>query len=84
MIQRRIELLHNSFEDEWEPLEILAHLTEELGELAKAVNPKKKDDNIGEEMADMIISICSIANIFNIDLDDEIKKGLRKKEARGY
>ena len=59
-------------------------LGEELGELFKAVRKtmKLKTDvnaNIGsidEEIADMLIYLCSIANRFDID----IEKAFRKKE----
>jgi NTP pyrophosphatase (non-canonical NTP hydrolase) len=59
-------------------------LGEEMGELFKAVRKtmKLKTDvnaNIGsvdEEIADMMIFLCSIANRFNID----IEQAFRKKE----
>lgn len=59
-------------------------LGEEMGELFKAVRKtmKLKTDvnaNIGsvdEEIADMMIYLCSIANRFNID----IEQAFRKKE----
>lgn len=62
-------------------------LGEELGELNKAirkrqknltVDPESRVGEIDEELADMLIVMCSIANRYGIDLDE----ALRKKEAR--
>jgi NTP pyrophosphatase (non-canonical NTP hydrolase) len=57
-------------------------LGEEMGELFKAVRKtmKLKTDvnaNIGsidEELADIMIYVCSIANRFDIDLEDAFRK----------
>ena len=48
-------------------------IVEEIGELAKAV---RKNDRkaIGEEMADVFAWLVSLANLFNIDLEEEVKK----------
>jgi len=61
-------------------------LGEELGELNKAarkelkllkIDGKSKTTKIGEELADIVIIICTIANRLNIDLE----KAFREKEA---
>lgn len=71
----------------WQPHEILARLMEETGELAREVNhlygpkPKKSDENIrelGEEMADIIFTLCCLANSKGIDLDQSFKEVLDK------
>ncbi len=57
---------------------------EEVGELFKAIRKREKhqiDKNsqvgsIEEELADIFIFICAIANLYNIDLE----KALREKE----
>jgi NTP pyrophosphatase (non-canonical NTP hydrolase) len=59
-------------------------LGEELGELFRAVrkqegikiDPNSEYGKIGEELVDMIIYICAIANRFNINLE----KAFREKE----
>lgn len=56
-------------------------LGEEVGELFKAIRKAEKmrvDTNsdthhIGEEMADIIIYLCSIANRYNIDLESSFR-----------
>lgn len=71
----------------WKPHEILARLTEETGELAREINhiygPKKKKSSedtkeLGEEMGDIIFTVCCLANSKNIDLDEVWKKVMDK------
>jgi NTP pyrophosphatase (non-canonical NTP hydrolase) len=77
--------------DEWvrqykigyfKPLEILARLTEEVGELAREINhrfgPKKKKateetKEIGDEIGDIIFTLTCLANSLHIDLDKSFK-----------
>ncbi len=48
-------------------------MVEEVGELAEAV--RKGDRNsIGEEMADVFAWLVSLANLLEIDLEEEVKK----------
>jgi len=61
-------------------------LGEEVGELFKAirkqqnltVDPRSRIGNVEEELADVLIYLCAIANRLDIDLED----AFRKKEAR--
>ncbi len=71
----------------FKPLEILARLTEEVGELARELNhrfgPKKKKSSeetqeIGDEMADIIFTLACLANSLNIDLDEHFKRVMDK------
>ncbi|MFD1030855.1 nucleotide pyrophosphohydrolase [Metaplanococcus flavidus] len=59
------------------PLEMIARLTEELGELAREVNhvygPKKKksteaDASISEELGDLLFVLITMANSLDVDL----------------
>jgi len=63
----------------WQPLEIMARLTEETGELAREVNhrfgPKKKKSaedtrEMGDEMADIIMTLVCLANSQGISIDE--------------
>jgi NTP pyrophosphatase (non-canonical NTP hydrolase) len=48
-------------------------LVEEIGELAEAI--RKNDLNsIGEEMADVFAWLVSLANLYGVDLETEVKK----------
>ena len=64
------------------PLEILARLAEECGEVAREVNhrfgskPKKATEEtreLGEEIADVIFTLCCLANAQGINLDESRK-----------
>ena len=69
------------------PLLMLARLTEELGELSRAVSheftikkpkPGEKPGNIGDEIGDLLFVLVCLANSLQIDLD-ETWKGLLEK-----
>ena len=71
----------------FKPLEILARLTEETGELARELNhrygPKTKKETedaaeLEEEAADIIFTLCCLANSLNLDLDRGFKNVMRK------
>lgn len=71
----------------FKPLEILARLFEEVGELAREINhrfgPKKKKDTeelkeVGDEMADIIFTIICLANSLHINLDKSFDKMMEK------
>ncbi len=71
----------------WQPHEILARLIEETGELAREINhlygPKKKKSEedikeLGEEIADIIFTLCCLANSKQIDLDESFKEVMDK------
>ena len=82
--------------DEWvkqykigyfKPLEILARLMEEVGELAREINhtfgPKKKkatenEKEIGDEIGDIIFTLTCLANSLKIDLDKSFKGVMSK------
>jgi NTP pyrophosphatase (non-canonical NTP hydrolase) len=75
----------------FKPLEILAQITEEVGELARELNhtygPKKKKQSeqkneIGEEMADIIFAIICLANSLDIDLDNKFEAIVDKRYSR--
>ncbi len=55
---------------------------EELSEAYEAYYKKK--DNLGEEMADVIIYLLGIAEILWIDLEDELIKKVEKNKNRKY
>jgi NTP pyrophosphatase (non-canonical NTP hydrolase) len=71
----------------WQPHAILARLAEEVGELAREINhlfgpkPKKSSENLqdlGEEMADIIFTLCCLANSQKVDLDQAFAKVMDK------
>lgn len=75
----------------WQPHEILARLTEETGELAREINhrwgPKRKKasedpQELDEELADIIFTLCCLANSQGIDLDAAFRKVMDKARSR--
>ena len=62
----------------FKPLEIMARLTEETGELAREINhrfgPKKKKDTedkkeMEDEIADIIFTLICLSNSLDLDMD---------------
>jgi NTP pyrophosphatase (non-canonical NTP hydrolase) len=75
----------------FKPLEILARLTEEVGEVARELNhmygPKKKkaseaSAHLDEELADVIYTVVCLANSQKIDLDKAWRKVMKKLYTR--
>jgi NTP pyrophosphatase (non-canonical NTP hydrolase) len=71
----------------WPAYEILSHLVQEVGELAREVshmhgNEKKKfgeiKSKLGEEMADVLFTLGCLANSHDIYLEEEFQKKLDK------
>ena len=71
----------------WSPLSNVAHLVEEVGEVARVVNhmygdkPKKdseEPDNLAEELGDTLFTLICIANSEGIDLQDQLDASLQK------
>lgn len=96
-IQREVDEWISQFEEGYfAPLPMLARLTEEVGELARAVmhhhggkKPKAGEDagDIGEEIADALFVLVCLANSLEIDLDEKfaaIMEKYRKRDAERW
>jgi NTP pyrophosphatase (non-canonical NTP hydrolase) len=75
----------------WEPLAILARLTEEVGELAREVNhefgqkPKKSGEDVTDlemELGDVLFVLAVFANSQDISLDNAFQRVMAKYHAR--
>jgi len=73
------------------PLSMLARLTEELGELARALShregfkkPKPGEENVDveEELCDLIFVAVCLANSLDIDLDRAFARAMQKYYVR--
>ena len=71
----------------FQPLQMIARLTEELGELARAVSyrfgekkpkPGEQPDDVADELSDLIFVAVCLANSMQINLDDAWKDLLTK------
>jgi NTP pyrophosphatase (non-canonical NTP hydrolase) len=75
----------------FKPLEILARLTEEVGELAREINHRfgskkkkssEKKQEVGDEIADIFFTLICLANSLNINLDKSFEKMMKKLNTR--
>lgn len=90
--QKEVDAWISQFEEGyWKPLSMLARITEEVGELARIVNheygekPKKPEEppqEIGEEIADIVFVLLSLANSLDIDMDDAFAGVMAKYRSR--
>ena len=85
--QQKTDELIKIYGGYWEPLSMLARLTEEVGELSRSMNIKfggKKSKFIGdgkdidEELADVMFTTLAISNKLNINLDNEFQDKIKK------
>lgn len=91
-IQRSVdEWIRASTTGYFQPLQMVARMTEEVGELARAVShhfgekrpkPGEPLGDIGDELCDVIFVAVCLANSLQIDLDSEWNKLLRKLTER--
>ena len=91
-LQKEVDDWISQFEEGYfPPLAMLARLTEEVGELARAVmheyggkRPKSGEAHgpISEEIADSIFVLICLANSLNINLDDEFASMMTKYKVR--
>ena len=54
----------------------------EIAELFEAY--RKKQNDVGEELADVVIYLLGLAEILKVDLADEIEKKMLKNQNREY
>ena len=76
------------------PDQQLLLLVEEVGELAEAIrktggrkNRITKEVDIGAEIADVVVSVLTVANTHNVDVSEEIqrfKARLAVRQAQGH
>ncbi|MBI2452290.1 nucleotide pyrophosphohydrolase [Candidatus Pacearchaeota archaeon] len=88
-IQKEVNDWANQFNPPyWPALEQMVRLTEEVGEVAREINHlygtkrKKQDEaekNVGQELVDVIFTVCCIANREKINLQQEWEKVMKEK-----
>jgi NTP pyrophosphatase (non-canonical NTP hydrolase) len=91
-LQQEVDAWISQFEEGYfPPLAMLARLTEETGELARALmhryggkTPKagETEGNVGEEIADAIFVLICLANSLGVDLDREFGAMMDKYRSR--
>jgi len=91
-IQQDVDQWISQFEEGYfPPLAMLARLTEEVGELARALmhqhggkvpKPNEPNGDIGGEIADAIFVLVCLANSLEIDLDEKFGEMMNKYRVR--
>ena len=91
-MQKEVDEWISQFEEGYyAPLPMLAQLTEEVGELARAIShhyggKKTKHaesrGDIAEEISDSIFVLICLANSLDINLDEAFSRGMAKYRAR--
>ena len=72
----------------WGKFEILARMTEELGEVASALQrleglrPRKSDVDLAGEVGDLLFTLMAFANANGIDLASALEGVMQKYQAR--
>lgn len=72
----------------WNKFQILAQLTEELGEVAAALQreeglrPYDAESSVKEELGDLLFTLAAFANVMNINLEESFKNTLEKYRIR--
>jgi NTP pyrophosphatase (non-canonical NTP hydrolase) len=91
-LQKQVDDYISQFKEGYfQPLSMLARMTEEVGELAREVNhrfgekPKKTgeaDNSIDMELGDILFIIICFANSLNIDLNTAFQQVMHKFNTR--
>lgn len=91
-IQKEVDAWISQFEEGYfAPLPMLARVTEEVGELARALmhryggkTPKANESHgdVAEEIADVMFVLVCLANSLEIDLDEAFAKMMTKYRER--
>ena len=84
-----LQRINNKLNVKHEPETIFLHLAEEVGEVARELSKKQENwreefnkDKLGEELADVIATLCSIATDNNIDVEEAFIDKFEKVKKR--
>ncbi len=86
--QEKVDDLIKHYGGYWPELSMMARITEETGELARAINIKygekrskfkgDGDGDIKEEISDLIFTLMALSNKLEINLDKELQEKIEK------
>lgn len=72
----------------WDRFQILARLTEELGEVSAALQrqeglrPRRVETDLEGEVGDLLFTVAAFANVMNLDLQQSFRRTMQKYRAR--
>ena len=79
------EVYDNKVRRGWNTTDVCKEFCLLYGEVAESYEAyRKKKDDLGEELADVALYLCGIAEILQIDLEKEILAKLEKNKNRVY
>jgi len=87
-LQQNVDTWVNAHGGYWDKFEILARLTEELGEVSAALQrseglrPRHHDVDVAGEMGDLLFTLAALANVCDIELDRSFEGVLAKYNDR--
>ena len=87
-LQTTVDQWIRANDDYWDQFQILARLTEELGEVAAALQrreglrPRKVEVDLEGEVGDLLFTLAAFANVTGIDLDRSITRTIEKYNVR--
>lgn len=87
-LQTTVDRWIRANDDYWDQFQILARLSEELGEIAAALQrreglrPRKVEVDLEGEVGDLLFTLAAFANVTGIDLDRSITKTMEKYDVR--
>lgn len=87
-LQKEVHRVVETMGGYWPPFEMLAALTEEVGELAdvllgiEGVKGNSSKERLEEELGDVLFALACIANFYGIDLETALKKTIDKYLSR--
>lgn len=87
-LQTKVDGWIRQHDDYWTEFQILARLTEELGEVASALQrqaglrPRKSTVNLSDEVGDLLFTLAAFANKVDIDLEESVRQTIAKYNAR--
>lgn len=83
--QLQKDVYQNKINHEFNVTDINMEFCSTYEELAEAYRAwRKKQDDVGEELADVVIFLMGISEILNIDLEQEIQNKIKKNSKRKY
>ncbi|MDI9609951.1 MAG: MazG nucleotide pyrophosphohydrolase domain-containing protein [Archaeoglobaceae archaeon] len=81
-LRRKIKEKYYPLDQKSSPLFLLSVLFEEVGELSEAVRKKDKE-SIEEELCDVLFMVLSLANYFEVDLENRLVEKYIKSDPSG-
>ena len=79
------EVYQNKLDKGWNVTDVNKEFCLTFGEVAEAYEAwGKKQDDVGEEIADVVIYLLGLSEILNVDLETELLKKVKKNKYREY